>query len=63
MGIFLRNFDPRIKGLSAQVAQGMSRTICIDSSRYLNVLKCNIFPQKCTVVTSSYSEDVTIAGF
>ena len=59
---FLQNEITKFLSPSGQMVCHMLRIIWSVSSRWFGALKYNIFPRKCFVVTSSYSDHVTTAA-
>ena len=57
------NLSVEIHSLTAPMVSHMLRTIGNGSSCFLFALKFHILPRICFVVTSSYSDHVTTAGF
>ena len=63
MANFSAIFQGQINRSTSQVAHFMFGKIFSACCRYLLHLKYNVFPRMCLVVTSSYSDHVTTAGF
>ena len=57
------NSNVKIHCLTAPMVSYMLRTIGNGSSCFLYTSKYHILPRKCFLVTSSYSDHVTTAGF
>ena len=63
MAKFFKFFTAKMNRTNSEEAHFMLGKIFSASCRYLLPLKYNILPRKCLVVTSSYSDHVTTAGF